>query len=55
MNAKEINKSNINHSTNQKPAITQIKTPTSTPIKLDNYLKEKYSNLNISKKKSRSN
>jgi len=48
MNAKEINKNNINHSTNQKPAVTQIKTPTSTPIKLDNYLKQKYSNLNIS-------
>ena len=48
MNAKEINKNNINHSTNQKPAVTQIKTLTSTPIKLDNYLKQKYSNLNIS-------
>ena len=48
MNAKEINKSNINHSTNQKPGVSQIKTPTSTPIKLDNYLNQKYSNLNIS-------
>jgi len=48
MNAKEINKININHSTNQKPVATQIKTPTSTPIKLDNYFNQKYSNLNIS-------
>ena len=48
MNAKEINKNNINHSTNQKPVVTQIKTPISTPIKLDNYLNQKYSNLNIS-------
>ena len=48
MNAKEINKNNINHSTNQKPVVTQIKTPISTPIKPDNYLNQKYSNLNIS-------
>ena len=48
MNAKEINKNNINHSTYQKPIVTQIKTPISTPIKLDNYLNQKYSNLNIS-------
>ena len=48
MNAKEINKNNLNHSTNQKPVVTQIKTPISTPIKPDNYLNQKYSNLNIS-------
>ena len=48
MNAKEINKNNINHSTNQKPVFTQIKAPMSIPIKLDNYLNQKYSNQNIS-------
>ena len=48
MNAKEINKNNINNSTNKKPVVTQIKTPISTPIKLDNYLNQKYLNLNIS-------
>ena len=47
MNAKEINKNNINQSSNQKSVVSQIKTPISTPIKLDNYLKQKYSNLNI--------
>ena len=48
MNAKEINKNYINTSTNKKPVVTQIKTPISTPIKLDNYLNQKYLNLNIS-------
>jgi hypothetical protein len=48
MNAKEINKNNINSSTNQKPVVTQIKALISTPIKPDNYFNQKFSNLNIS-------
>ena len=48
MNAKEINKSNINNSANQKSVVSQIKTSILSPIKLDNYLNQKYLNLNIS-------
>ena len=48
MNGKEINKSNINNSANQKSVVSQIKTSILSPIKLDNYLNQKYLNLNIS-------